>query len=722
MTQLRNNKTEKLTSKMVSKKLMEQSELLKRENEELRKAHKELKILFEEIDEVLYSVDMVSLKILQISSVCEKVYGYTPAEFLADRDLWQKVILPEDLPFVHQHIKSLYTGKQVVCQYRIFHKDKSIRWLESKVIPAIDKAGQLMRMDGVTTDITDRKRAKTELEESISLLEATIESTADGILVADLNGKIIRFNKKFVELWHIPGEILETKDDNKAINYVLDQLTDPEKFLSKLKELQSRPRETSFDILEFKDGRVFERYSQPQLINGECAGRVWSFRDITKRKSDEEAIKESESRLALATKIAKLGYWEFDVIKGLFTFNDQFYSLFKTTAEKVGGYVMEPQRYTELFVFPDDRNFVNAEVERTIGELESGFNNKIEHRIIYANGKIGWISVNFFLIKNDAGVTIKTFGVNQDITDYKKAEESLSNNELLFRTLTSNAPVGIFQTDVNGKISYVNETWLSYTGLEMSEALGDGWTAAVHPDDRNELIEEWNNKSKMGIKSSSEYRLINKKGNIRWVSGEAIPLFNNTREITGYIGTLSDITERKKADEALRLAQFTIENTTHAIYWIKSDGSFHMVNNAATQMLGFTFEELMQLNVPGIDPFYNKEVWDGFWQAIINQKYMRLITKHIRKDGTLIDVQIDTHYFRFENLEMSCAFVSDITEIKIAETLLKNSEEKYRQIVETAQEGIWLIDENNETIFANKRIADMLEYSVPLISLKPFSK
>ncbi|MEO6456570.1 MAG: PAS domain S-box protein, partial [Ginsengibacter sp.] len=232
------------------------------------------------------------------------------------------------------------------------------------------------------------------------------------------------------------------------------------------------------------------------------------------------------------------------------------------------------------------------------------------------------------------------------------------------------------------------------------------------PDDRNALIEEWNNKSKKGLKSSLEYRLINKKGNIRWVSGEAVPLFNNTRKITGYIGTLSDITERKKADEALRLAQFTIENTTHAIYWIKSDGSFHMVNNAATQMLGFTFEELMQRNVPGIDPFYNKEVWDGFWQAIIKEKFMRLITKHIRKDGTLIDVQIDTHYFRFENLEMSCAFVSDITERKTAETLLKNSEEKYRQIVETAQEGIWLVNENNETVFVNKRMADMLEYTV----------
>ena len=711
MTQLRNKKKEQLSSELLSEKLMEQSAQLKKENEELRKIHKELKTLFESIDEVLYSVDMVSYKLLQMSAACEKVYGYTAEEFFADSDLWQNVIHPEDKEISQQQVQSLNQGQQVVNQYRIIHKDKSIRWIENKITSTLDEKGRLIRLDGVTNDITDRKIAEKKLEESVSILEATIESTADGILVADLNGKIIRFNKKFVEQWHIPAEILQTQDDNKAINYVLDQLTDPEKFLSKLKELQNKPKDISFDILEFKDGRVFERYSQPQLIHGECAGRVWSFRDITKRKNDEEALKESESQLALATKIAKLGYWEFDAIKGLFTFNDQFYSLFKTTAEKVGGYIMDPQRYSELFVFADDRNFVNAEVTRTIGALESGFNNKIEHRIIYANGETGWISVNFFLIKNDEGITVKTFGVNQDITDYKKAEEALSNSESLFRTLTVNAPVGIFQTDADGKTTYVNETWLRYAGLEINEALGKDWIIVVHPDDRSAVVEEWSNKSKKGLKSSSEYRVINKKGDIRWVSDETIPLFNNDKEITGYIGTLSDITERKIADEALRLAQFTIENITHAIYWIKSDSSFHLVNNAATKMLGFSFDELMERNVPGIDPFYNKDVWDGFWQALIKEKNISLVTKHIRKDGTLLDVQIDTHYFKFENLEMSCAFVSDITERKRAETLLKNSEEKYRQIVETAQEGIWLIDENDNTNFINKKMCEIVGYS-----------
>src|SRR6185295_13061997 len=140
---------------------------------------------------------------------------------------------------------------------------------------------------------------------------------------------------------------------------------------------------------------------------------------------------------------------------------------------------------------------------------------------------------------------------------------------------------------------------------------------------------------------------------------------------------------------------------THAIFWIKPDGSFYNINNAACLMLGYTFDELMQMSVPDIDPFYNKEVWPGHWKDLRNKKSITLITKQRRKDGILIDVQVDAHFFRFDNMEMNCAFVYDITNQKKAEMELHNSEERYRRIVETAQEGIWMVDENNNTTFVN---------------------
>ena len=127
------------------------------------------------------------------------------------------------------------------------------------------------------------------LRDGEGLLRSTIESTADGILVVDAEGHVAHANARFGRMWHIPMELLETRDDERLLAFVIDQVEDPDSFVAKVRELYQSPEE-SFDALRFKDGRVFERYSRPLINDGRIDGRVWSFRDVSERKRFEDQL------------------------------------------------------------------------------------------------------------------------------------------------------------------------------------------------------------------------------------------------------------------------------------------------------------------------------------------------------------------------------------------------------------------------------------------------
>jgi len=145
-------------------------------------------------------------------------------------------------------------------------------------------------------DITGHADAESRLARSLSLLRATFDSTADGLLVADGQGRIETFNRRFAELWRLPQDVLDSADDQVALAFVLDQLTDPGEFLAKVTDLYAHPEAESFDVLRFKDGRVFQRYSRPQRTGDDVVGRVWSFRDVTARERSAAALADEARR------------------------------------------------------------------------------------------------------------------------------------------------------------------------------------------------------------------------------------------------------------------------------------------------------------------------------------------------------------------------------------------------------------------------------------------
>jgi CheY-like chemotaxis protein len=142
----------------------------------------------------------------------------------------------------------------------------------------------------------EKEEAEAGLRKSEMQLKSIIEATADGILAVDNQGKVIRVNSRFIRMWRIPQELIDLGDDNKLLEFVLDQLDNPEAFLAKVRELYVSGKEDKSFIL-FKDGRVFQRFSSPLILNDSIVGRVWSFTDITDQRKSEQEIRKKVKEL-----------------------------------------------------------------------------------------------------------------------------------------------------------------------------------------------------------------------------------------------------------------------------------------------------------------------------------------------------------------------------------------------------------------------------------------
>ena len=174
--------------------------------------------------------------------------------------------------------------------FRVVGRDGTRTWLRARAEITEWRDGRPVVLSGTAQDVTADKDAEVELRETLSLLSATLDSTADGILVVNEDGEIVSTNHRFAEMWGIPESVLASRDDDEALAFVLSKLSDPEGFTAKVRELYRSPEAQSHDVIEFLDGRVFERFSTPQRVDGEIVGRVWSFHDVTERKRLEAEL------------------------------------------------------------------------------------------------------------------------------------------------------------------------------------------------------------------------------------------------------------------------------------------------------------------------------------------------------------------------------------------------------------------------------------------------
>jgi diguanylate cyclase (GGDEF)-like protein/PAS domain S-box-containing protein len=231
-------------------------------------------------------------RIESVSSVITRLLGHDP-ELLEGRPLCD-IVAPDDRPALKSALdaarRGATSGHPVTTRIRLLRHDSAAAVpFEVHMVNLLDDP----TVEGIVLtahDATAQVSAEHDLVDALSRLTATLDSTADGILVVDTAGRITDFNRRFVEIWGIPDDAIVRQQDVSSIHFVIDQLTDPDAFFARLRELKLMPEVETFDLLEFKDGRVIERFSRPQCVAGESVGRVYSFRDITERKLLEDEL------------------------------------------------------------------------------------------------------------------------------------------------------------------------------------------------------------------------------------------------------------------------------------------------------------------------------------------------------------------------------------------------------------------------------------------------
>ena len=409
------------------------------------------------------------------------------------------------------------------------------------------------RFNGVAfvLDMTERKFVEEALKESENKFLTAFNRSPFAMAISSVTEKkYLDVNDVFI------------KDSGYSREEIIGKTSEELEFFSDINERDSLVEEAirkGFIYakemkLRMKSGKVLDCLISISLI--QISGKphlLTSIVDITDRKHMELAVQDSESKLSNAMKLAHLGHWEFDIATGLFTFNDHFYALFRTTAEKEGGYTMTPPEYANRFVHPDDRGMVEVEVIKSLEHVGTEYQNQLEHRIIYADGEIGYISVRFYSIKDANGRAIKNIGVNQDITERKKADELLHEQNLLLQTLINNSPDLIYIKDEQSRFRMASNSVAEFMGTTPEKLIGKSdfdfypkkLAEKFYCDEKN-IIE-----SGKSLLNMEEPRL-NEDGTSTWILTTKVPLYSKSGKASGILGVSKDITKIKQDELSIR--------------------------------------------------------------------------------------------------------------------------------------------------------------------------
>lgn len=629
-----------------------------------------------------------------------RIFGYAPQSREMTFNSFVSAVLQDDQDRILAAIDDALAGAAPCdMECRIVRPDGDVRTIHCCAEVLRDNNGRPVRMSGTALDVTDRKRAESDLQQREAHLRTLVEHSSDIITVLDSNGTIQFESPSFERLL---GYAQHELDGRIAFEFVHPE--DLPVVTERFQLLIQRPGTPQSAEFRFrhKDGSWcrLEAIGRATCDSEDRCCVVVNSRDITERKRTEEMLRTSQEKLRQALRASGTGLWDWNTETNQVVLSEEW--------KRQLGY--EPTEIADAFetwttlLHPEDREAAMAYVRDYVSRREGDY--RQEFRLKHKDEGYRWIEARASFVTEADGRRIRLLGSHTDITKHKQMEVALRESEERYRTLYDATPSMYFTVDRTGIIRSVNRYGAGYLGYRVEDLVGAPVAAILLEEDRARVCAEMDAffRHPEGV-AQWEFRKVRQDGAVLWVREVARVLESRVGASVALI-VCEDITERKRAEEALRLTQFSMDHAVEAILWVDATARIFNVNETACRMLGYARPDLTTMTVHDIDPKLPVERWAEHWAHLKEQRALTFEATYWSRDGRILETEVTVNYLQYDGKEYGCMILRDIGERKRAAAEVHRSHMFLRQVIDTDPHLLFAKDREGRFTMANKAVAD----------------
>ncbi len=506
----------------------------------LTKANTEIGILFGKIEEVVFSIDLEGKQQIQMSAACEKIYGLPQSAFQSNMDLWFEMILPEDRHIIEASYAMLHKGEPFVNTYRISDAKGKIKWLETKLFPTVAPDGNPIRLDGITSDITERKEAESTLLHSETQYRELFDINPLPMWIReDGTFRFLRVNLAAVKHYGYTEEeflsmtLMDIRPENEQKRLI--ELGGSGSLTGQYAGIWTHTKKNGAEIM-------VEIISNPIIYEGKNA-RLVLARDITKKLHRERALKEAEQNLSTILENTETAYVLMDKDCRIVSYNHVAAALVPVTARRLS---YRGVYYPDLL--PKERQA--AIIEKMEIVLSGGKKMKYEIKN-YVMEHTVWFDISLSPIRNENDEVAGLMLAITDITSRKLTELRLEQSNERFRFATKATNDAIWEWDFASDTIQWGEGYEKLFGYSQEANEGShSWSNRIHPEDVKRVISTIKEQAASSNKSlwQDEYRYLKADGSIAYVYDRGYIIYDDQKKAVKMVGAMHDISARKQAE------------------------------------------------------------------------------------------------------------------------------------------------------------------------------